>query len=101
MPAVAFLSGRQKEAVADLLLDQETIGPEDRQASHGADETVLSEPYTHTGYNRWLDTNGYPAVKPPWGTLNAIDLNSGEYLWRVPLGEIAELTARGLAPTGT
>jgi len=34
-------------------------------------------PFTHTGYNRWLDPDGYPAVKPPWGTLNAIDLNTG------------------------
>ena len=51
------------------------------------------EPYTHTGYNRWLDSNGYPAVKPPWGTLNAIDLNTGDYVWRTPLGEHPELTA--------
>jgi len=58
-------------------------------------------PYTHTGYNRFLDPEGYPAVRPPWGTLNAVDLNSGEYLWRVPLGEYPELMARGMAPTGT
>jgi quinoprotein glucose dehydrogenase len=40
-------------------------------------------------------------VKPPWGTLNAIDLNTGDYLWRVTLGEYPELMARGLPPTGT
>ena len=62
---------------------------------------TLNEPYTHTGYNRWLDTNGYPAVKPPWGTLNAIDLNTGDYKWRIPLGEVPALTARGIPPTGT
>jgi quinoprotein glucose dehydrogenase len=58
-------------------------------------------PYTTTGYNRWLDANGYPAIKPPWGTLNAIDLNTGEYLWRTPLGEFPELTAKGVPATGT
>jgi quinoprotein glucose dehydrogenase len=102
MPSVAFLSARQKAALADLLL-----GTTSADARGGGDEAPSGEdvlgriPYTHTGYNRWLDTNGYPAVKPPWGTLNAIDLNTGEYRWRVPLGEFPELTARGIPVTGT
>jgi quinoprotein glucose dehydrogenase len=58
-------------------------------------------PYQLRAYERWKDPDGYPAVKPPWGTLNAIDMNSGEYLWKIPLGEFPELTARGLAVTGT
>ena len=58
-------------------------------------------PYSHTGYNRFFDQEGYPAVKPPWGTLNAIDLNKGEILWQVPLGEFEELTKRGIEKTGT
>jgi quinoprotein glucose dehydrogenase len=58
-------------------------------------------PYTHTGYNRFYDQNGYPAVKPPWGTLNAIDLNKGEILWQVPLGEFTELTEKSIPKTGT
>ncbi|HLA39146.1 MAG TPA: PQQ-binding-like beta-propeller repeat protein, partial [Candidatus Glassbacteria bacterium] len=57
--------------------------------------------YNHTGYHRFLDPEGYPAVKPPWGTLNAIDLNQGKILWQVPLGEYAALSARGIPPTGT
>ena len=56
--------------------------------------------YIHTGNNIWHDSNGYPAVKPPWGTLNAIDLNTGEYLWSKTFGEYEELTAAGKAPTG-
>ncbi len=58
-------------------------------------------PYAFVGFRRWLDREGYPAISPPWGTLNAVDLNTGEIKWRVPLGEYPELTARGLPPTGT
>ncbi|MGD9853342.1 MAG: pyrroloquinoline quinone-dependent dehydrogenase [Planctomycetaceae bacterium] len=57
--------------------------------------------YGHRGYVRFLDQEGYPAMKPPWGLLNAIDLNRGEFVWRVPLGEYPELTARGVPQTGT
>src|SRR5262249_25297230 len=66
----------------------------------GAD-VLGSVPYTMTGYNRWLDTNGYPAVKPPWGTLNAVDLNTGEYRWRIPLGEWPDLAAKGMTKSGS
>lgn len=59
------------------------------------------EPFVHTGYNRFLDKEHYPGLRPPWGVLNAIDLNKGEILWQVPLGEFAELKARGLPQTGT
>jgi quinoprotein glucose dehydrogenase len=40
-------------------------------------------------------------MKPPWGWMTAIDLNSGEFRWRIPFGEHPELTARGIPPTGT
>ena len=58
-------------------------------------------PYRFTGYSKFLDPDGYPAVAPPWGTLNAIDLNTGRYAWRIPLGEYPELAAKGLKNTGT
>jgi len=58
-------------------------------------------PYEFVGYERWRDSSGFPAIKPPWGTLSAIDLNTGEYRWRIPLGEFAALTARGIPVTGT
>jgi quinoprotein glucose dehydrogenase len=58
-------------------------------------------PYRITGYERFLDHEGYSAMKPPWGQLNAINLNTGEFAWRVPLGEHVELTARGIPRTGT
>ena len=57
--------------------------------------------FRFTGYHKFLDQDGYPAVAPPWGTLNAINLNTGEYLWKIPLGEYPELAAKGQKKTGT
>jgi quinoprotein glucose dehydrogenase len=57
--------------------------------------------YRLTGYQRFYDPDGYPAVAPPWGTLNAIDLNTGEYVWKIPFGEYPELAVQGLKNTGT
>jgi quinoprotein glucose dehydrogenase len=86
---VAYLRGRGDAAVAGGATTRPRRSPSPRA------------PYEFAGYERWRDSSGYPAVKPPWGTLSAIDLNTGEYRWRIPLGEHAELTARGLAATGT
>ena len=117
MPSWAFLSEAQREAVVGYLLGEVESPTRDASAAQAPvaepatgswvtyvpdlKPALIPPPYTHTGYNRFLDPDGYPAIKPPWGTLNAIDLNTGDYLWRVPLGEYPELTARGLAPTGT
>jgi quinoprotein glucose dehydrogenase len=57
--------------------------------------------FTFGGYRNFVDEQGYPAIKPPWGLLTAIDLNRGEFAWQVVLGAFPELTARGVAPTGT
>ncbi|HYC72041.1 MAG TPA: PQQ-binding-like beta-propeller repeat protein [Opitutaceae bacterium] len=110
MPPMAFLTAAQREAVVGYLLgESEKPAPDPSGPAAPSFPTYLPDrranatppPYSHTGYNRWFDPEGYPAVRPPWGTLNAIDLNTGEFLWRVPLGEYPELVARGLPPTGT
>jgi mono/diheme cytochrome c family protein len=59
------------------------------------------EKYTFTGYRKFLDPDGYPAIAPPWGTLNAIDLKTGKYLWKIPLGNYPALAGKGLKDTGT
>lgn len=63
--------------------------------------TKTTAPYFAVGYKFINDHEGYPGGKPPWGQLNCIDLNTGKMLWRVPLGEYAELTAQGVPKTGT
>jgi len=61
----------------------------------------VSMKYRFTGYHKFLDPEGYPAISPPWGTLTAINLNTGEPVWKVPLGEYPELAAKGQDKTGT
>lgn len=106
MPSFGFLNEKQQDILADHVLGAAPrTAPDDARAGReegiGAADVLGAIPYTTTGYNRWLDANGYPAIKPPWGTLNAIDLSTGEYRWRVPLGEWPELAAKGVPPTGT
>lgn len=60
-----------------------------------------SPPFVSNGFLQFRGPDGYPAIKPPWGTLNAIDLKTGDYVWKVPLGEYEELTKKGIKPTGT
>jgi quinoprotein glucose dehydrogenase len=79
MPAFGFLSSKDLNAVINFLL---TDNGEPKMISTTKNNKIV---YGHTGYNRWKDTHGYPAVKPPWGTLNAIDLNTGEYRWKTTL----------------
>lgn len=57
--------------------------------------------YRNTTFDIFLDHEGYPGVKPPWGTLNAIDLNTGETKWSIPFGEYPKLVAQGLTNTGS
>jgi quinoprotein glucose dehydrogenase len=57
--------------------------------------------YRNEGYILMRDPEGYPPLTPPWGTLNAIDLNKGEIRWRIPFGEYPELVAKGLRNTGS
>ncbi len=105
MPGFNFLSAASRDALVSFLIAPDsaeataTRAPSD---TANADASAkLSSPYVMTGHNRFFDPDGYPAIRPPWGTLNAIDLNTGDYLWKRPLGESPELTAPGETPTGT
>jgi quinoprotein glucose dehydrogenase len=75
------------------------------EVRHNVSETNLEIdanpiPYKHLGYNKFTDSKGLPAIAPPWGTIHAIDLNTGQYIWSVPFGNTPELGAEGIG-TGT
>lgn len=76
------------------------MGGEDRKEISST-EAATPMKYHFTGYHKFLDPEGYPAVAPPWGTLNAINLNTGDYVWKIPLGEYPELAGKGMQETGT
>ena len=93
MPAFTQLKPAERKAIVDFLFGKTT--------SVASQAGLNTAPYHHTGFTRWYDRAGYPVSRPPWGTLTAIDLNTGEHRWQVPLGEYPELVAKGLPPTGT
>lgn len=104
MPAFKQIKGADKEALLAFLMNIPDKEPSSNSLSSPTSKpkSIMDEvPYTMTGYNRFLDKNGYPGITPPWGTLNAVDLNSGKLLWKVALGEYPELKAKGISATGT
>ena len=100
MPAFAWLADYQVEDLAAYLLEleEQTTAVATSNQGHDYDN---SKKYTTTGYIKFKDHEGYPAIKPPWGTLSAIDMEKAEIKWQVPFGEHEELSKRGLPITGT
>jgi quinoprotein glucose dehydrogenase len=101
MPAASQLGDGENKAIASYILDLKNEQKEKYIPSLKKEDSAYKVAYTSTGYNKFLTKEGYPAVAPPWGTLNAVNLNTGETVWKIPLGEYPELTAKGIPPTGT
>ena len=94
MPGFPLLTARQRVGIAEHVL-----GGPDKEIQPEA--SPQAAPYRITGLHKFLDPDGYPAVVPPWGTLNAINLSTGEYAWKIPFGEYPELVAKGMKDTGS
>jgi quinoprotein glucose dehydrogenase len=90
-----------EDGALDALLQYLRTGAEEASEAMGQESDWTTPKYLFTGYKKFYDPQGYPAVAPPWGTLSAIDSNTGKFLWKIPLGEYPELVAKGMAVTGT
>jgi quinoprotein glucose dehydrogenase len=95
MPGFPNLTEDQISALVSFLMSGES-----KELASSAPPPA-SMPYRFTGYHKFLDPEGYPAIAPPWGTLSAINLNTGDYVWKIPLGEYPELASQGQKNTGT
>jgi quinoprotein glucose dehydrogenase len=100
MPAFKQLSTSEKNALASFILDLKPDQPKNFIPPAVPLDTFRNLPFTNTGYIKFLSKDGYPAIKPPWGTLNALNLSSGEWVWRDTLGDYPEYLAKGIH-TGT
>ncbi len=100
MPGMSYLGDEAIDQVTDFLFGLEDAGSAAGEVIANEEER-FAMPYGIHGFRRLFDPEGYPAIKPPWGNLTAIDLNKGEILWQVPLGEFKELTEQGYTVTGT
>jgi glucose dehydrogenase len=99
MPGFPTLSQDAVNAIVQYMLTADA-GPATAPAVPPSDPAASGQ-FRFTGYNKFLDPDGYPAVAPPWGTLSAINLNTAEYAWQIPLGEYPELVAKGIRNTGS
>jgi quinoprotein glucose dehydrogenase len=96
MPAFNRLTDEEKSALASFILELKTNQKQKFTASREKADPYLQLPYTNTGYNKFLTPEGYPAVKPPWGTLTAVNLNTAQIVWQDTLGDYPELKAKGI-----
>jgi quinoprotein glucose dehydrogenase len=98
MPSFKHIEPDKMKALLDYLYKADEAAAPSAQAAQRAE--TLKPQYQFTGYNRFVDPLGYPAITPPWGSLNAIDMNTGEILWKVVLGDTPELKHLRHEPTG-
>jgi quinoprotein glucose dehydrogenase len=105
MPPFTSLTDDEVDALVGYLTrapQQQQPKSTDRVAAEAAGgKTTDDMPYKTIGFRRFTDPDGYPATAPPWGTLSAIDLNTGKYLWKIPFGQYPELVEMGMADTGS
>jgi quinoprotein glucose dehydrogenase len=101
MPAFKYLSQQDKDALAVYVLNQQKEQQKKFMGKLSAIDSFRQVPYQISGYNKFLSKSNLPALSPPWGVLNAVDLNTGNYVWKTTLGEDSVFKAKGVKETGT
>ncbi|MDH4090372.1 MAG: PQQ-binding-like beta-propeller repeat protein [Cyclobacteriaceae bacterium] len=111
MPAFAAILQGKEKAIIEFLFEKENTKPSQMESeifeihanklslerTDSADRPMY---LNTTAYGHFLDIDGNPGIKPPWGTLNAINLSTGEFVWKIPLGNHPELQEVGAPQTG-
>ncbi|MES2645786.1 MAG: PQQ-binding-like beta-propeller repeat protein [Bacteroidota bacterium] len=95
MPSFKFLSPEQLASIVAYVKDTAI-----QHSFETPDIPQNNEPYGFNGYSFYLDPEGRPAIAPPFGTMTAIDLNTGNIVWQVPLGEDPEFKKIGIPNSG-
>ncbi len=96
MPAFAGLSKEESSTIASYVLNLTALQQKRFVSKPVAIDSFRSLPYTITGYHKFQSKEGYPAIKPPWGSLNAVNLATGEIDWKITLGEYPEFKSKGI-----
>jgi len=87
MPSFQHLPELDKEAIAYYVLNLTSEANHKYESKLSAIDSFRILPYEISGYNKFYTKSGAPGLSPPWGVLNAIDLNSGDYVWKNVFGE--------------
>ncbi len=101
MPAFQYLNQQDKDAIASFVLNLQNEQQKKYKPQLTAIDSFRILPYEISGYNKFITKSGLPGLSPPWGVLNAIDLNTGEYVWKTILGEDSVFKAKGVQETGS
>ncbi len=101
MPSFGHLPEQQIRAIITFLLSEENQTERTVHMEDPVDEGTPVVFHNITGHSYFRDPDGYPAIEPPWGTLHAIDLNTGDYKWSVPLGDHPQARKADDPPTGS
>ena len=96
MPAFAQIPQPAALAIATYLLRGENTA-----VSLPREKLPIDQDHTFDGYKKFVDSDGFPGVKPPWGTLTCYDLPANRILWQIPFGEIPKAMEKGLGITGS